>query len=286
MILSPEGRPVKFIRLNPFTVALITVIAVCGVTAFFIPAKIFRAKDEERHHKAHIDAQNEMLNERLSAASRLTSRLEDQISALDRKKKRITVLLGENKAEKEAVGRSKRSYANRLKHDAEKLAREIVRWEAICTAFMASIGDGNPFDTIPVCRPVLSDAAVSQRFGRVKDPFTGMIKWHYGIDYAAPVGTPVIATASGRVARTENGRVWGRKIVINHGKGWTTSYAHLGSILVRFGQKVTRGDEIGTIGASGLTTGPHVHYEVRHHNQPLDPEEYYFPVTDSDRHAQ
>ncbi len=94
---------------------------------------------------------------------------------------------------------------------------------------------------------------------------------HQGLDLAAPEGTPVLATADGLVTLAERSGVSGRLIVIEHGGGWETRYAHLRRIDVERGQRVARGQEIGTVGRSGNATGAHLHYEVRHAGLPLDP---------------
>jgi murein DD-endopeptidase MepM/ murein hydrolase activator NlpD len=111
----------------------------------------------------------------------------------------------------------------------------------------------------------------------MKDPFTGDLKDHKGIDFSAKRGTPVIATASGVVDLVENHKYWGNRIRIKHRYGFSSVYAHLGTVNVRMDQKVKKGDEIGTIGLSGLTIGPHLHYEIRRHGTLIDPENYFFP---------
>jgi len=94
---------------------------------------------------------------------------------------------------------------------------------------------------------------------------------HQGLDLAAAKGTPVRATADGVVTVAGRSGDWGRLVVIEHGGGWETRYAHLSHIRVERGERVARGQEIGTVGRSGNATGDHLHYEVRHADQPLDP---------------
>ena len=97
------------------------------------------------------------------------------------------------------------------------------------------------------------------------------------MDYTAPVGTPVFATGSGTIEEaTRSGRGSGNKIVIDHGYGFKTVYAHLNEILVRRGRTVQRGDVIGTVGNSGLSSGPHLHYEVLFNNEPVNPVNFFF----------
>jgi murein DD-endopeptidase MepM/ murein hydrolase activator NlpD len=277
LILSPEGKPLRSIRINFLTIMLFIACAACGFAALLMPSSVFRFYDTEGYKKIRLNEQNRLLQERITSASQMVKTLEDQIGSLEGKKKRVSELLGENEASKAPANKKERSNVDRLMSDPERLVKEVLRWEGVCLSFLKSIGSGNPFDTIPVCSPVMADIAISQKFGKTNDPFTNRIKWHYGIDYAAAPGTEVIATASGMVIRTENDPVWGKRIIIRHGRGMSTKYAHLGVIGVRRGQTVRRGEVIGVIGTSGLTTGPHVHYEVWYNSQPVDPESFYFP---------
>jgi murein DD-endopeptidase MepM/ murein hydrolase activator NlpD len=278
LILSPEGKPLKSIKISFLTIMLFVVCAACGFAALLMPSSVFRFHDAEGYKKIRLNEQNRLLQERIASASQMVKTLDDQIGSLEGKKKRVSEVLGGKEASNSPALKKERSGVDRLMSDPERLVKEVLRWEGVCLSFMESIGSGNPFDTIPVCSPVMAQIAMSQNFGRINDPFTNRVKWHYGIDYAAAPGTEVIATASGTVILTENDPVWGKRIIIRHGRGMSTKYAHLGVVSVRRGQTVKRGAVIGVIGSSGLTTGPHVHYEVWHNGQPVDPETFYFPT--------
>jgi len=120
--------------------------------------------------------------------------------------------------------------------------------------------------------PILG-ARLSSVFGRRNHPVLGGVKMHTGIDYAAPVGTEVAATGAGRVVFAGTMRGYGLTIDIDHGGGVVTRYAHLSEIAgeVRDGSRVKAGDRIGAVGATGLVSGPNLHYEVRVDGQPVDP---------------
>ncbi|MDE6692098.1 MAG: M23 family metallopeptidase [Muribaculaceae bacterium] len=133
-------------------------------------------------------------------------------------------------------------------------------------------------DCIPAIQP-LSDKhlrAVVSGFGTRSDPMYGISKPHEGIDYSAPVGTPVYATGCGTVmfAGWRNG--YGYTIDIDHGFDYLTRFAHLSSMCVSEGQKVVRGQEIGAVGCTGKSTGPHLHYEVRYKDIARNPADFYF----------
>ncbi|MEM8840101.1 MAG: M23 family metallopeptidase [Pseudomonadota bacterium] len=123
---------------------------------------------------------------------------------------------------------------------------------------------------LPLSRPV-KNARQSSNFGRRVDPFLKRFAFHSGIDYAAPTGTPVYATAPGKVVRASWNGGYGRMVEIAHSRGITTRYAHLHKIRVKVGQKVAQGTQIGTIGSTGRSTGPHLHYETRIRSKAKDP---------------
>jgi len=121
----------------------------------------------------------------------------------------------------------------------------------------------------PTIAPV--HGLITDGFGRRRDPFTGRLAIHKGLDIAARVGTPVVAPADGVVVETGRERGFGRVVRISHGMGYTTIYGHLHRILVRPGQTVHRGETIGLVGSSGRSTGPHLHYEVHKNGRAVNP---------------
>ena len=101
---------------------------------------------------------------------------------------------------------------------------------------------------------------------------------HNGIDIAAKEGTPVVATADGIVVQEEykeKGKGYGRMILIRHNETYTTMYTQLSAFNAKVEQKVKKGDVIGYVGQSGISTGPHLHYEVWKNNKPVNPEDYF-----------
>ncbi|MCB2194790.1 MAG: M23 family metallopeptidase [Bacteroidetes bacterium] len=108
-------------------------------------------------------------------------------------------------------------------------------------------------------------------------PIYKIRKFHYGMDFTAPTGTEVYATGDGVVEIVENSlRGYGKRIIIDHGFGYKTLYAHLNGFNVRRGQKVKRGEVIGFVGSTGTSTAPHLHYEVLKNNKKVNPVHYYF----------
>ena len=119
-----------------------------------------------------------------------------------------------------------------------------------------------------------TDGYLSRGFGVKTDPFTGLRRPHGGIDLAADIGTPVYASADGKVFFTGWHYGKGKLVIIDHGYEYRTHYGHLDKIKIKRGQRVKRGDLIGTVGNSGVSTGPHLHYEVHFRGKPVNPWNY------------
>jgi murein DD-endopeptidase MepM/ murein hydrolase activator NlpD len=115
---------------------------------------------------------------------------------------------------------------------------------------------------------------IASSFGEREDPINGEGAFHSGLDIDAPYGTPVRAAGDGDVSSANMGAGYGREVVLDHGHDILTVYGHLSAIAVLPGQHVIRGQVIGYVGQSGRATGPHLHYEVRVHNVPVNPHKY------------
>lgn len=133
-------------------------------------------------------------------------------------------------------------------------------------------------ECIPAIQPMLNKdlTRVASGYGIRIDPVYHVRKFHHGMDFTAPTGTEIFATGNGSVSFVGWMQGYGNTVIIDHGFGYTTLYAHLYKGLVRKGQKVKRGDVIALCGSTGKSTGPHLHYEVRINDRPVDPRNYYF----------
>jgi len=132
---------------------------------------------------------------------------------------------------------------------------------------------------IPAIQPVANKdlKRMASGFGYRIDPFYKTRKMHWGMDFTAPKGTSVYATGDGVVVKVITKRWgYGKHIIIRHGYGYTTKYAHLSSFNVRRGQHVKRGQIIGEVGSTGKSTAPHLHYEVEKNGKKVNPSNYYF----------
>ena len=171
-----------------------------------------------------------------------------------------------------------------VEQDVEQLIREVKFQEISFKNIIKSIEiKQNLWDHTPSIRPVAKDLGLKvSGFGMRKDPFTGKLRMHDGIDFAARRGTPIFATADGKVVAASKRAGYGLTVQLDHGYGYSTLYAHCSIIKVKTGDKVKRGQIIALVGNTGRSTGPHVHYEVRVTNRAVNPEKYILPdvVTD------
>lgn len=129
-------------------------------------------------------------------------------------------------------------------------------------------------DAKPSIRPVKADLEISSKFGGRSNPFGWGYEFHNGIDFPGPVGTPIFATAPGTVRKADWGGGYGYHVIVDHGYGYETLYAHLSKLRVEQGDIVDRSDVVGLLGNTGRSTGPHLHYSVYEDGELVDPEEY------------
>ena len=167
-----------------------------------------------------------------------------------------------NKYSNQIIGRSYNSLNLDKNTDAryKKIAQQLEQWHGLKR--LTKI--------LPLGAPV-AKKTVTSPFGKRKDPFTGKIKQHKGIDFAGKIGTELYAVAPGRVISAGERAGYGTTVEVDHGLGFTTLYAHLSKVMVSRGDWVRPGTVIGLGGSSGRSTGPHLHYEIRYKGTPFNP---------------
>ncbi len=156
------------------------------------------------------------------------------------------------------------SYPTRYYRHANRAAAAVDELEALQSAMKH----------LPLSSPLTVTRRMTSGFGVRRDPITGKHASHHGVDFAAPWASPVTATAAGTVKFAGTRAGFGRVVEIDHGNGFVTRYAHMNRIKVRRGQTVELHDQVGELGNSGRSTGPHVHYEVLYKKRPLNPRRF------------
>ena len=155
----------------------------------------------------------------------------------------------------------------------------VVQSKSLDEVFSMALNKEKMLASIPAIQPVANKdlRRIASYYGYRMDPFYKVKKFHEGVDFTAPTGTEVYASGNGVVTRTKRSRGgYGRHIIVDHGYGYSTMYAHLSKSEVRRGQKVKRGQLIGYVGSTGKSTAPHLHYEVRRNNRAVNPIYFFY----------
>jgi len=153
----------------------------------------------------------------------------------------------------------------------EKLSRQVDERSdqlGVLEALLVQTSVNRKF--LPTLAPIV-DGWFSSNFGYRIDPFSGQQSFHEGIDFPAEPGTPIVAAASGKVVTAELHPQYGKMLEIDHGNGLLSRYAHTSQMLVKEGDFVMRGQRVATVGSTGRSTGPHLHFEVRLNGAPQNP---------------
>jgi len=216
--------------------------------------------------------------------------LREQYRAVERSRREVVALLGIRDVLAEAPAAERRPgapslaqggplrlldslpWATGLESHFSRTQRDAGRMAADMEWLRSSLdSDLERLVLLPVTLPLFDAFVVSSGFGVRPDPFNGLRSNHDGVDFIAPRGTNVVATAPGRVIRSENLPDWGNLVEVAHAHGFLTRYAHLDRRAVQEGEQVARGTVLGTLGNTGRSTGPHLHYEVARHGRTVDP---------------
>jgi len=169
---------------------------------------------------------------------------------------------------------------NQTSKRLDKITRKIViQSKSYDDLIKMAMGKEKMLASIPAIQPISNQdlTRTASGWGFRIHPIYKIRKFHYGIDFTAPTGTEVYSTGDGTIERTESSqRGYGNCIIVDHGFGMKTLYAHLNNFNIKQGQKVKRGDVIGFVGNTGLSTSPHLHYEVFRNGEKINPINYFF----------
>lgn len=218
---------------------------------------------------------HELVRENLSTMAVRLGEMQGQLMQLDSLGERLAGLAGVKApdAKKQAASRPAGSGGPLTRPDTlsqgdvqralEELAQQIEARSSTLTALEEQLFDERiRKHMLPTSRPIDSDARASL-YGWRADPFTGESAMHEGIDFLAEPGTPILAAAAGIVVNVERHPQYGNMIDLDHGNNLITRYAHARETFVKPGQLIKRGQRIASVGSTGRSTGPHLHFEVR-----------------------
>lgn len=303
VIPSNHGRLASFdIHHNTLRTLIFVALGAVGIVLVWTLALALKPDVNSAYEKAL--SENLSLKSDLDRVKTKLVLLENSLDRLERfdRKLRVVTNFGDNKrrlgigplseeemqaAESGAAMMSNEALALKLKEklgelESVDLTHEIERLLQLSSGKEKELAELNSFledqklmmTHIPTLWP--SRGWVTSGFGYRSSPFTSASSFHEGIDISNNVGTPVVAPADGTVVYAGDREGYGKVLVISHGYGLMTRYGHLAEYSVQVGDTVTRGQHIGSVGRTGRTTGPHLHYEVRVNNIPQDPTQYIF----------
>lgn len=212
------------------------------------------------------------LEERIAAEAQVSLEIENEIAGLGEAIEGI-----EDEIERERERRRQVELERQRQAELARLAELERQRQADLEALAAQERLGQ-FDDIKIPPPPTFlqpvPGTVGSGYGNRIHPIFGTLRFHAGVDYAGNTGDPIKAAASGTVTQVQSRTGYGNTVVIDHGGGWSTLYAHLSRFDVSVGEQVTLGETIGGVGNTGWSTGPHLHFEIRYRGSPRDPAKY------------
>ncbi|HJQ40919.1 MAG TPA: peptidoglycan DD-metalloendopeptidase family protein [Thermoanaerobaculia bacterium] len=224
-----------------------------------------------RHENRELQTSNEQFSKSVES-------LRTQLRTVEDRTRKLAIIAGITTLDESSQGgtgglRNDELTANPYRDDVDKMAFRSHRLQKDLNALEQKfIAQSRLLSSTPSVAPVRG--ILTDGFGGRSDPFTGEAGQHNAVDISSAVGQPVRAPADGIVVKAEWANGYGNVIYISHGYGYSTRYGHLSSFAVRPGARVKRGDVIAYVGSTGRSTGPHLHYEVRVNNNPVNPLEY------------
>lgn len=269
----------------------ITTIAISGI--FFGAYKMIDSILNSNKSIAELRQENKILKSKIKEYSELFTDLNNELDSitLNNDYLRIAANLRPLSSEERKIGTGGGSFDNRLDFNPSNSEfglienyiediRRKVEFEKSEYQLISEKFKENKllFESIPAIRPCLGDFA-TYGFGMRPHPILKVVRMHDGIDIITDTGSPVYASGNGIVDFVGRKGGYGIAVEIDHGFGYKTVYAHLKNSTVKKGQSVTRGGLIAHSGNSGLSTGPHLHYEVHHNGVKLNPEDFFFDNT-------
>lgn len=293
MIVPHSEEATYSFRLPLFVGQLIVALIAAGMVAFFVLAYVYRNALQDAEELRILRQANQAQQDEINAFANQIQQILEQVAEMEKIIEKILEWAGKVGIEQKTQSRDTgsrsgtsteetRLYSSRSDYD------RVLERVAVNLSFLQSVVPEKA-ETLEMLRGEVDEylrrlaatpsiwptrGRVTSGFGMRRDPFGRGSKFHHGIDIAGAYGTPVYATASGQVINASYRGGFGNLVIIRHGYGFETYYAHLSGFAVSTGQWVKRGQVIGYMGRSGTATGPHLHYEVHVNGVAVNPYRY------------
>ena len=279
IIFVPHARA-KFRKLKVshrllFTLVSIVTSSLCISTFFSVQ---YFTSLSQTHELSKLRYENKELQTANEQFSKSVESLRGQLRTVEDRTRKLAIYAGISSLDDGAQGgvgglRPADLGNNPYRDDVDKMAFRSHRIESDLSVLEQKlVAQSQLLASTPSIAPVRG--ILTDGFGGRSDPFTGERGTHNAVDISSAVGQAVRAPADGIVVKAEWANGYGNVIYMSHGYGFSTRYGHLSQYAVRPGTRVKRGDIIGYVGSTGRSTGPHLHYEVRVNNNPVNPLEY------------
>lgn len=284
-------KPIRQKRLRRFRniAAFLIVTAFFGVISGFIFSEKMN-KPEENTLAAELKEmriQYQLLNKKVKQSQEVLGQIEDRDNNIYRSYFELEPISEDvRKAGFGGVNRYSKfsdweygGLATELAKNIDILNKQLViQSKSLDEVIVSAKEKDNMLAHLPAIQPVANKdlKRLASGFGMRMHPVLKVPKLHKGTDFSANTGTPIYATGDGKVKLAGRHGGYGNAVIINHGYGYETLYAHMSRIKIKNGQAVKRGDVIGYVGNTGLSTGPHLHYEIHKDGTPIDPVSYFY----------
>jgi murein DD-endopeptidase MepM/ murein hydrolase activator NlpD len=279
IIFVPHARA-KFRKLkvsHRLLFSLISVVTSSLCLSTFFSVQYFTSLSQT-HELSKLRRENKELQSANEQFGKSVESLRNQLTTVEDRTRKLAIIAGITTLDEasqggsgglrndEMTGSPYRDDIDKMSFRSNNLHKDLGILEQKFTA-QSRLLSSTP--SIAPVRGILTDG-----FGGRSDPFTGEAGQHNAVDISSAIGAPIRSPADGIVVKAEWANGYGNVIYVSHGYGYSTRYGHLSNFAVRAGQRVKRGDIIGHVGSTGRSTGPHLHYEVRVNNNPVNPLEY------------
>jgi murein DD-endopeptidase MepM/ murein hydrolase activator NlpD len=279
IIFVPHARA-KFRKLKVSHRSLLSIVSLVTSSlclSTFFSVQYFNSISQT-HELFKLKKENRELQHANEQFGRSVESLRTQLHSVEDKTRKLAIIAGITTLDEQSQGgvggvRTDEGVASPYRDDVDKMTFKSHRLEKELSVLEQTLVQQSQMlsctPSIAPVRGILTDG-----FGGRSDPFTGEPGTHNAVDISSAVGQAVRAPADGIVVKAEWANGYGNVIYISHGYGYSTRYGHLSGYAVRPGQRIKRGDILGYVGSTGRSTGPHLHYEVRLNNNPVNPLAY------------
>jgi len=281
IFISTDNNPTRQIQIKKTWVFVFISLTVCLSAAgyYLYLSKTLAESPSDAQYRKKIARKNLKLTQRILALQVSHKKYSEEISELENNARQTMEAANVNLN----IQKNQKEHDNSLpffqipdEKNVNSLFDKTRRLKSYFDSVLIHLSNNKELmEFLPTMVPVSKKSFIIREFGKVKDPFSNKRSYHTGLDFSGQLGDSIYSPGSGVIKSVESDPFYGKTIRIAHNKHTETFFAHLQTIRVKSGEKVKRGELIGTLGNSGKTTGPHLHYEILVKGEKIDPSRIY-----------